>query len=155
MKISDILSPQAVIHGLPASTKKKLLAELAAQAASRLGMESGPVFELLWQREKLGSTGVGHGIAIPHARLPKLDRIVGLFAQLETPVDYESIDDAPVDLVFLLLTPADAGADHLKALAKVSRLLRNPAVCEKLRTASDSDALFHVLTETSSGSQAA
>ena len=120
MKISDILSPQAVIHGLPASTKKKLVAELAAQAATRLGVESGPIFELLWQREKLGSTGVGHGIAIPHARLTKLDRIVGLFAQLETPVDYESIYDAPLDLVFLLLTPADAGADHLKALAKVA-----------------------------------
>lgn len=155
MNIADILSPHAVIHGLKATNKKKLIAELAGQVARIAGLDEGKVFESLWEREKLNSTGVGHGVAVPHARVPKLDKIVGLFAQLESAIDFEAIDEAPVDLVFLLLTPADAGADHLKALARVSRLMRNAAVCEKLRAANDSAQLFALLTEPSAGVQAA
>jgi PTS system nitrogen regulatory IIA component len=155
MDISQILAPTSVVQGLLVPNKKKLVQELASLANDQFGVDEGRVFETLWEREKLGSTGVGHGIAIPHGRMTKLDRIMGAFVQLEKPIDFESIDDTPVDLVFLLLTPMDAGADHLKALAKVSRLLRNPGVCEKLRAAKDSTAIYAVLTEPSSGSQAA
>lgn len=155
MEIADILSPQAVFHRLKATNKKKLIAELAACAGKVAGLDEGKVFESLWEREKLNSTGVGHGIALPHARLAKLDRIIGLFAQLEHPVQFDAIDDAPVDLVFVLLTPPDAGADHLKALARVSRLMRNAAICEKLRAANDRAQLYALLTEPTAGAQAA
>jgi PTS system nitrogen regulatory IIA component len=155
MEIADILSPQAVFHRLKAANKKKLIAELAACAGTVAGLDEGKVFESLWEREKLNSTGVGHGIALPHARLSKLDRIIGIFAQLENTVDFDAIDDAPVDLVFVLLTPPDAGADHLKALARVSRLMRNVAVCEKLRAANDRAQLYALLTEPTAGVQAA
>ena len=119
MDISEILAPQAVFDGLKASNKKKLISEIAAHAAAIANLNVNTVFETLWEREKLSSTGVGHGIAIPHARMGKLERIVGVFAHLDEAVDFESIDEAPVDLVFALLTPTDAGADHLKALARV------------------------------------
>ena len=109
MNITEILSPQAVIHGLTVVNKKKLISELAAYASSYCGIDAASLFETLWEREKLGSTGVGQGIAIPHGRVQKLDKIVGVFAQLAEPVAFEAIDDAPVDLVFLLLTPAEAG----------------------------------------------
>ena len=155
MEIADILSPQAVFHRLKAANKKKLIAELAACAGTVAGLDEGKVFESLWEREKLNSTGVGHGIALPHARLSKLERIIGIFAQLENTVDFDAIDDAPVDLVFVLLTPPDAGADHLKALARVSRLMRNVAVCEKLRAANDRAQLYALLTEPTAGAQAA
>ena len=147
MEITDILSPQAVFLRLRATNKKKLVAELAACAGTVASLDEGKVFETLWEREKLNSTGVGHGVAIPHARLPKLERIIGLFERLDEPIDFESIDETPVDLVFALLTPADAGADHLKALARVSRLMRNSAVCEKLRAANDRAQLYALLTE--------
>jgi len=123
------------------------VAELAACAGTVASLDESKVFETLWEREKLNSTGVSHGIAVPHARMPKLEKIVGIFARLESPIDFESIDEAPVDLVFALLTPADAGADHLKALARVSRLMRNAAVCEKLRAANDRAQLYALLTE--------
>jgi nitrogen PTS system EIIA component len=155
MKISDILSPQAVLHGLKVENKKKLIGELAARASVQAGIESGVLFETLWEREKLGSTGVGHGVAIPHGRIARLDRPIGVFAHLSEAVDFEAIDNAPVDLVFLLLTPSDAGADHLKALARVSRLLRNAVMCEKLRAANDSAAIYALLTEHDVGIQAA
>lgn len=147
MEIGDILSPQAVIQRLKATNKKKLIAELATYAAGIANLDSSKVFEVLWEREKLNSTGVGHGVAIPHARVTKLDRIVGVFAHLDGSVDFESIDEAPVDLVFALLTPEDAGADHLKALARISRLMRNSAMCEKLRAANDKAQLYALLTE--------
>jgi PTS system nitrogen regulatory IIA component len=147
MEIAEILSPQAVFQRLKVANKKKLIAELAASAGTVASLDEGKVFEALWEREKLNSTGVGQGIAIPHGRMPKLDRIVGIFAHLESPIDFESIDEAPVDLVFALLTPADAGADHLKALARVSRLMRNSAICEKLRAANDRAQLYALLTE--------
>jgi nitrogen PTS system EIIA component len=147
MEIADILSPQGVFLRLKAANKKKLLTELAACAGTVASLDEGKVFEALWEREKLSSTGVGHGVAIPHARLAKLERIIGLFVRLDDAIDFEAIDDAPVDLVFALLTPADAGADHLKALARVSRLMRSPAVCEKLRAANDRAQLYALLTE--------
>ena len=155
MKISDILSPLAVLHGLKVESKKKLINELAVHAAGLSGIEPGVLFETLWEREKLGSTGVGQGNAIPHGRIAKLDHVVGVFAHLSEAIDFEAIDNAPVDLVFLLLTPSEAGADHLKALARVSRLLRNVTICEKLRAADDSAAIYALLTETDVGTQAA
>lgn len=155
MNIADILSPQAVFHRLKASSKKKLITELAGHAAAVAGLDPTRVFETLWEREKLGSTGVGHGIAIPHGRIAKLEKIVGAFAHLEEAVDFESIDEAPVDLVFVLLTPVEAGADHLKALARVSRLMRNTSVCEKLRAASDQAQIYALLTEPTAGAHAA
>jgi nitrogen PTS system EIIA component len=155
MEIAEFLAPQAVFEGLKATNKKKLITELAMHAATAANLNANTVFETLWEREKLSSTGVGHGIAIPHARIQKLDRIVGVFAHLDEAVDYESIDEAPVDLVFALLTPADAGADHLKALARVSRLMRNAAFCEKLRAANDRAQLYALLIEPTAGVQAA
>lgn len=155
MEIADILSPQAVFEHVKAPNKKKLIGDLAAHAAAVAGLDTNSVFETLWEREKLSSTGVGHGVAIPHGRLAKLEKIVAVFAHLDGAIDFESIDEAPVDLVFLLLTPADAGADHLKALARISRLMRNAAFCEKLRAASDSAELYALLTEPTAGVQAA
>jgi PTS system nitrogen regulatory IIA component len=155
MEIADILAPQAVFERLKAPNKKKLITDLAACAAQTANLNANTVFETLWEREKLSSTGVGHGIAIPHGRVAKLEKIVGVFAHLDEAIDYESIDEAPVDLVFALLTPADAGADHLKALARVSRLMRNAAYCEKLRAASDRAQLYALLTEPTAGTQAA
>jgi PTS system nitrogen regulatory IIA component len=111
------------------------------------GREEREIFDTLLQREKLGSTGVGGGIAIPHGKLPGLDRIFGLFARLPKPIDFEALDDQPVDLVFLLLAPEGAGADHLKALARIARLFREPGVAGKLRASSDKAALYSVLTE--------
>ncbi len=155
MDISDILAPQAVFLRVGAPSKRKLIDEIAIRLGAIAGLDSDKVFETLWQREKLSSTGVGHGVAIPHGRMPKLERIVGSFIQLAEPVDFESIDEAPVDLVFALLTPADAGGDHLKALARVSRLLRNASVCEKLRAAGDPAQAYALLTEPTAGVHAA
>ena len=153
MEIADILAPQAVLHRLKVPSKKKLISEIAAFGATS-GLDPDRVFEALWQREKLSSTGVGHGIAIPHGRMAKLEKIVGLFIRLEEPIDFEAIDEVPVDLAFALLTPVEAGADHLKALARVSRLMRNAAVCEKLRAAEDRSQIYALLTEPTAVRQA-
>lgn len=155
MELSDILSPQGVFHRVKASSKKKLITDVAGFAANLTGLDADKVFEALWQREKLSSTGVGHGVAIPHARIQKLDRIVGVFALLDEPIAFEAIDSAPVDLVFALLTPADAGADHLRALARISRLMRNATVCEKIRGANDRSQIYALLTEPTTGVHAA
>jgi PTS system nitrogen regulatory IIA component len=155
MEIADILAPQGVFPRLKAASKKKLLVDLAQRAATMIGGKEEKIFETLWEREKLATTGVGHGVAIPHGRLPKLERITGLFARLEEALEFDAVDDAPVDLVFLLLAPEDAGADHLKALARVSRLMRNVAICEKLRVAPDKAALYALLTEPTATFQAA
>ncbi|HVZ67825.1 MAG TPA: PTS IIA-like nitrogen regulatory protein PtsN [Rhizomicrobium sp.] len=151
MEITDLLTPESVIAALKAQGKKQLLQELAARAAPLTGLPERRIFETLTERERLGTTGVGQGIAIPHGRLAGLTKITGLFARLETPIDYDAVDNQPVDLVFLLLAPEQAGADHLKALARVSRLLRNQTVCEKLRAASKPEALYAILTEPSVG----
>ncbi|WP_298727150.1 PTS IIA-like nitrogen regulatory protein PtsN [uncultured Ferrovibrio sp.] len=147
MEIFQLLSPDGVVANLKANSKKQALQELSARAARITGQHERVIFDTLLERERLGTTGVGNGIAIPHGRLPGLDKLYGLFARLERPVDFDSIDEMPVDLIFLLLAPESAGADHLKALARVSRLLRDKAVCEKLRGAESADALYALLTD--------
>ena len=145
MPLTDLITPSSVIAGLKVNSKKQLLQELAARAAELSGQSERTILEILQQREKLGSTGVGNGIAIPHGKLPKLDRLFGHFARLDRPIDFEALDDAPVDLVFLLLAPENAGADHLKALARVARLLRDAEIARKLRGSRDAEALYAVL----------
>ena len=145
MPLTDLITPSSVIAGLKVNSKKQLLQELAARAAELSGQSERTILEILQQREKLGSTGVGNGIAIPHGKLPKLDRLFGLFARLDRPIDFEALDDAPVDLVFLLLAPENAGADHLKALARVARLLRDAEIARKLRGSRDAETLYAVL----------
>jgi PTS system nitrogen regulatory IIA component len=147
MELEDLVSPEGVIAHLKVTSKKQTLQELSARAAELTGLSERSIYETLLERERLGSTGVGQGIAIPHGKLGQLTRLHGLFARLDTPVDFESVDDQPVDLVFLLLAPEGAGADHLKALARISRLLRNQSVVEKLRASDDPAALFAILTE--------
>lgn len=147
MDIADLISPTSIIPNLRATSKKQALQELAKRAAELTGMHERAVFDVLLERERLGTTGVGNGIAIPHGKLPNLDRLYGLFARLERPINFESIDEQPVDLIFLLLAPESAGADHLKALARVSRLLRDKSVCEKLRGTDNGEALYSLLTE--------
>jgi len=147
MLINDILAPEGVVADLKATSKKQALQELARRAAEISGLHERTVFDVLMEREKLGTTGVGNGIAIPHGKLANLDRLYGLFARLGQPVDFQAIDERPVDLIFVLLAPESAGADHLKALAKVSRLLRDKATCDKLRGTDNAEALFAILTE--------
>jgi PTS system nitrogen regulatory IIA component len=147
MIIADLITPQSVIASFRVSSKKQALQELAKKAASLVGQPEQLVYGVLSERERLGTTGVGLGIAIPHGKLPGLERMTGLFARLEKPIDFEAIDNQPVDLVFLMLAPEDAGADHLKALARVSRLLRDRAVCAKLRSTDNADALYALLTD--------
>ena len=153
--LSDLVTQTGVVAALKAQGKKQLLQELSQRAAQITGLPERTIFETLLERERLGTTGVGHGIAIPHGKLAGLSKIVGLFARLDGRIDFDAIDDQPVDLVFLLLAPEGAGADHLKALARVSRLLRNTQVCEKLRGAEDRAALYAILTEPLASSQAA
>jgi PTS system nitrogen regulatory IIA component len=147
MEISDLIEPRAIVPSLRAANKKQLLQEIARRAAEITGEPERAIFDVLLERERLGTTGVGAGIAIPHGKLPGLKRLYGLFVRLETPIDFESIDEQPVDLVFLLLAPGGAGADHLKALARVSRLLRDRTICEKLRGSDNAEALYALLTE--------
>lgn len=154
MPLADLLAPDAVFPSLRASSKKQALQELAQHAALLMGRDQREIFDTLLQRERLGSTGVGAGIAIPHGKLPKLDRLFGAFARLEKPIDFEALDGEPVDLVFLLLAPEAAGADHLKALARVARMLRDPSVAEKLRATRDA-SLMHAMLTASSASDAA
>jgi PTS system nitrogen regulatory IIA component len=145
MPLLDLVAQNAIIPALKANSKKQVLQELAAKAAQLSGQDERTIFEVLLQREKLGSTGVGNGIAIPHGKLPKLAKLFGVFARLDRSVDFEALDGQPIDLVFLLLAPEGAGADHLKALARVARLLRDPEVAQKLRDSRDADALYAVL----------
>ena len=154
MEISDLITLESVEANLRVTSKKQALQELSKRAAEITGEHERAIFDVLMERERLGTTGVGNGIAIPHGKLASLDRLYGMFARLDTPVDFQSIDDQPVDLVFLLLAPETAGADHLKALARVSRLLRDVNVCEKLRGTDTNEALYALLTE-SSASEAA
>ena len=149
MPLTDLVAPNAVIPALKINSKKQAIQEVAARAALVSGQNERVIFETLLQRERLGSTGIGHGIAIPHGKLPNLDKLFGVFARLERPIDFEALDGQPVDLVFLLLAPEGAGADHLKALAKVARLLRDPETAHKLRESRDAEALYAVLTMTS------
>jgi PTS system nitrogen regulatory IIA component len=145
--LSDLLAPGAVLSSLKVNSKKQAIQELAEKAAELTGLPEREIFETLLQRERLGSTGVGNGIAIPHGKLPKIGRLFGLFARLDRPIDFDSLDSEPVDLVFLLLAPEAAGADHLKALARVARVLRDPQTAAKLRATRDATALHALLTQ--------
>ncbi|MEQ8355687.1 MAG: PTS IIA-like nitrogen regulatory protein PtsN [Kiloniellaceae bacterium] len=147
MDISDLILPESVIANLRVTSKKQALQELAKKATELTGEPERALFEVLMERERLGTTGVGHGIGIPHGKLPELNRLYGLFARLETPIDFDAIDEQPVDLIFVLLAPETAGADHLKALARVSRLFRDRSVCDKLRGTDNNEAIYSLLTQ--------
>jgi PTS system nitrogen regulatory IIA component len=147
MEIADLITPSRVVAQLRATNKKQALQELAKRAAVMTGIQERTIYDVLIERERLGSTGIGMGIGIPHGRLPGLDTLCGIFARLDRPVPFDAIDDQPVDLIFLLLAPEGAGADHLKALARVSRLLRDRNVCEKLRGTDNADALYALLID--------
>jgi PTS system nitrogen regulatory IIA component len=147
MHLGDFISTDSVVPSLKVKNKKQLLQELSARAARLTGLEERYIFDVLLQRERLGSTGLGQGIAIPHGKFAGLKRIVGIFARLAEPIDFDAVDGDPVDVVFLLLAPEGAGADHLKALARISRLLREGQAVEKLRASKDAAALYAVLTE--------
>ena len=155
MQLSDIIDTQSILPAVQAGNKKQLLQQLSAHAAKLTGLQERAIFETLMQREKLGSTGLGKGIAIPHGRFPGLERVRGLFARVPQKVDFEAPDHMPVDIVFLLMAPEGAGADHLKALARVSRLLREDALVEKLRATSDPDALYALITDKATSPKAA
>ncbi len=148
MEIVNLLTPDGIVPNLRATSKKQALQELAKNAAEITGLHERVIFDVLLERERLGTTGVGNGIAIPHGKLSGIDRLHGVFARLETGIDFEAIDERPVDLIFMLLAPENAGADHLKALARVSRLLRDTVICEKLRGSDKAEALYALLTET-------
>ena len=150
----DLITPQAILANLKAGSKKQALQDLARRAAELTGQHERAIFDVLLERERLGTTGVGHGIAIPHGKLPGLERVHGVFARLERPIDFDAIDEQPVDLMFLLLAPEHAGADHLKALARVSRLLRDQSMCEKLRGSDSADAIYALLTQQETSSAA-
>lgn len=145
MQLPDFLDFDSIRTNLSAGNKRSLLQQIANLAAQRLGVEAGPVLASISEREKLGSTGFGNGVAIPHGKIEGLDRIYCCFARLAEPVDYKAIDDRPVDLVFLLLSPLDAGGEHLKALAAISRVTRHDNILEKMRGARTPDALAAVL----------
>jgi PTS system nitrogen regulatory IIA component len=147
MQLSEIIEIKGVLPALKVANKRQLLQELAHQAAKRTGLDARAVFEGLLHRERLLSTGLGQGTAIPHGKFPGLERVHGLFARLITPIDFESVDEQPVDLVFLLLSPEGAGGDHLTALARVSRVLRDPQILHKLRGTEDAAGLHAILTE--------
>ncbi len=146
MGLDDLLSPQGVIHNLKVRCKREALQALSETASDIAGTPVSDVLSTLLAREKLGSTGVGEGVAIPHGKIEGLSKITGVLAQLETPVSFDALDDQPVDLIFMLLAPSNATAAHLKALAKVSRLLRDREVCEALRGADSAEALFAIAT---------
>jgi len=146
MEISEIIVPSAVKSGGPAASKKRLLQDLSELASSAYGIRTDEAFDALQERETLGPTGVGEGVAIPHARIDGLNKICGVFFRLEKPMEYDSVDRMPVDLVFALFAPQNSGVEHLKALAVVSRLLRDSAIRAKLRANDDPAVLFTLLT---------
>ena len=147
MPLFEFLMPDAVFSDLRPAGKKQLLHEMSVELGRKTDLQERVIFDSLIQRERLGSTGIGNGIAIPHAKFQSLPRLVGLFAKLEKPIDFDSLDGMPVDLVFVLLAPEGAGADHLKGLARVARLLRDPARAAKLRASESRHALYVLLTE--------
>ncbi len=147
MEINELISPEDIVANLKSTSKKQALQELAKRVADASGENKRGIFDVLMERERLGTTGVGNGIAIPHGKLKKITRLYGLFARLENPIDFQAIDNQPVDLIFLLIAPELGGADHLKALARVSRLLRDKAICKKLRGTETIEGLYAILTE--------
>jgi nitrogen PTS system EIIA component len=145
MSLIEFLSPSSVLPNLRASSKRQVLELLAAHAAPLADLDERAVFDALLQRERLGSTGIGNGIAIPHGKFPNLNRLVGIFARLEKSIDFDALDGQPVDLVFVLLAPEDAGADHLKGLARIARVLRDPVNTTQLRAARDAEVIHALL----------
>jgi PTS system nitrogen regulatory IIA component len=146
MPLSNLIPPGGVAADLAATTRKQALNALAELAQRSLGVPARPVLDAVIEREKLGSTGVGHGVAIPHARTELVNQVCGVFARLKQPVDFDAVDGRPADLVFLLLAPEDAGAEHLKALAQVSRLFRREDIRRSLRAAPDAQAMTVILS---------
>jgi nitrogen PTS system EIIA component len=147
MELADILSEESVLFCSDITTKHDIIQRLAKQAAAATGHAQEELFEALNDRESLGSTGLGNGIAVPHGKVAGLKGVVAVFMKLETPVDFESVDDRPVDLVMMLLAPMGAGADHLKALARVARILRTDSIAENLRRVNDPARLYAILTQ--------
>lgn len=147
MELAELVKPGAVRVFNAVKSKKRLFQDLAEIAAEAYGVDASQAVEALQERETLGPTGVGHGVALPHARLDGLEEVRGVFVRLEKPLDYGSVDRTPVDLVFALFAPHDAGVEHLKALALVSRTLRDSSTCSKLRSNDETDKLFAILTE--------
>ncbi|ALR22356.1 MULTISPECIES: PTS sugar transporter subunit IIA [Sphingobium] len=142
---NDILSPKALATGLTANGKKQLFQKIAVLAADAYGLDAEHVAEALFEREKLGSTGFGGGVAIPHAKIANLQKMCGIVVLVDPPVAFEAVDDAPVDVVFALLSPVDSGAEHLKTLARVSRYLRDDGQVTRLRGAGSAEALYALL----------
>jgi PTS system nitrogen regulatory IIA component len=147
MNLSELITPKSMLPSLKVNTKKQALQELSEHAGLLSALPPREIFDALLQRERLGSTGVGGGIAIPHGKLAKAPAIFGIFARLERPLDFEALDNVPVDLIFLLIAPESAGADHLKALARIARMLRDTSLTAKLRSTRDPAALYAVLTQ--------
>ncbi len=146
MTIAALISPAAVLANVPGNSRKQVFQVISERLAAISGLDERAILETLRQRERLGTTGVGQGIAIPHGRIAGLERLVGLFAKLARPVDFEAMDGQPVDMVFVLLAPEDAGADHLQALARIARLFRNAGLAQMLRQTEDEATLYAILT---------
>ena len=145
MNIADIISKEAVLDGVQASSKRELIQTLSKHIASLSGLDERVIFDAVWERENLGSTGYGEGVAFPHARIEGLSKVYGLFARLDENVDFDALDGKPVDLVFLLVSPENSGADHLSALATLSRILKTEGSCDRLRKAHSIDELYATL----------
>jgi PTS system nitrogen regulatory IIA component len=145
MNIADIISKKAVLDNVQVSSKRELIQVLSQRIASFSGLDERAIFDAVWERENLGSTGYGDGVAFPHARIDGLDKVCGIFARLDEPVDFDSLDGKAVDLVFMLVSPENSGADHLTALAALSRILKTEGSCEKLRKARSVDEIYTVL----------
>jgi nitrogen PTS system EIIA component len=147
IEIADLLTPRGVIAQLRVSNKKQALQEIARRAATQTGTAERRIYEALAERERLGTTGIGKGVAVPHGKLAELPRLLSLFARLDRAIPFEAVDDRPVDLMFVLLIPAEA--EYRRALARISRLLRDEAICQKLRGTDNADALYALLTDRS------
>lgn len=145
MIIADIISKSAVLDNVQAASKRELIQSLAEHIASLSGVDERVIFDAVWERENLGSTGYGEGVAFPHARIEGLEKVCGMFARLDEPVDFDALDGKPIDLVFMLISPENSGADHLTALAALSRILKTDGSCEKLRKARSIDEIYAIL----------
>ena len=145
MQISDILAEKRVYADIKADTKRQLLQVLANKAAKSVDIDERTIFDALLERENLGSTGFGNGTAFPHARIANAKKVKAFFARLSEPVDFEAVDNQPVDLVFMLISPEDSGADHLTALASISRILKSPEACKKIRAAKKTEKIYELL----------
>jgi len=147
MRISELMSQESVVTGIKANSKRQVLQELSKKAAEITGLSERTIFDIILERESLGTTGVGNGVAIPHGRVDSIKKVHGIFAKLDNAIDFESVDSKPVDLVFMLLAPEAAGADHLKALAKVSRTVKDETTRNSIRASDDNEAIYALLNK--------